>query len=332
MKTKQIILIVSLIIILFQPLMSFDIGRYHYQPDYSLLPRQDCEFSDLIDSSFFAYTWCGTGFLYQGYPYHSSLVQGINDTCLVYLELHNRNYLDKDIRYEQPENWVVPYIYNSLSDAQHHRPAADTSDFDYCFAYWTHQSNHLMIEKPDTLFTYKNGDALSVWKHNPSALIFKLWNIPLGHKAVDLKATSSAPSDLKFIRYYQFPPQYWYVKPQDLRDTLNAYIEIASATFAETLDYSKALAWIDTVLAYNDSSLAGWSEKAGYWDAQGDSLKAIQNYSTVMSIVVNNSDPCIDFADTTLSSNERSWGYYNLKWAEYRIWAWQNGRQDDMID
>ena len=337
MKTIQInipkfILVVALISIIFQPLFSVDFRGIKYVPDYPSLPRQDCEFSDLRDSSFFAYTNCTAGFLYRGYPYHSSLVQGINDTCLVYLEIRNSNYFDKDIRYEQPETWVIPYIYNRMGDMQHNRPAADTSGFNYCFAYWARLGAYTMIPKPDTLLTRKNGDALSFWNYNPCALVFKLWDIPLGLKAVELKKTSSAPSDLELIRWFLTPPQYWYVEPKDMRDTLNAYIDISEMTYRETLNFSQALTWIDTVFAYNDSSLAGWMVKAGYSDAQQDSLQAIQDYSRVMSIFTNNSDPCIDFADTTLSPNEKSWGYYNFKMAEYRIWAWQNGRQNDKLD
>ncbi len=291
-----------------------------------MLPPQDLQAQGWPDSTFFAYTHCFEGACYWGYPHHSSLVHGVNDTVEVLLILDNHSTDHIDIRYESPGTWAVPYIYNSMGDMQHNRYMADTSDFDYYFSHWVQTAWFGVIPKPDTLFSKLDTTAWGQIKYNPCALVFKLWNVPIGIKAIEFKKTSLAPKKLTFIRYDL--TQYWYVEPIDQRDTINAYLELSMRSI-KLGNSTAAYAWVDSIFALNDSSYAGWNQKAYLDYGYADSLTNIQNYSRIISIFENNSDPIIDLSDSLLSDEERSWASDYYRRAIYYKWAWETGHQHD---
>jgi hypothetical protein len=275
---------------------------YHRSKYAPHLPQQNLQFDEYPDSIFAAQTICYESVPWEGYPSHSGLVKGVNDTCWVSLAFDNYSTSNIDIRYETPEDWVLPYIYYSFANLVENKYQADTSDFDFAFSHWRAGGVFgIPLQKPDTLYSHL---VSSLILYNPSQMVFKIWNIPLGIKAIEFKKSSMAPSSLEIIQ--RSLNTYWYSDGTDVRDSINAYIRLSQRCL-ELGEITTAASWIDSVFARNDSSFAGWLCQANVSSAQKDSAAIVDAFDRIISVYENNNDPLIDLADTTLATSNQLW-------------------------
>lgn len=86
----------------------------------------------------------------SGYPMHSGIVKGVQDTVTVIVSLTNRNESSYDISSYQVDNWLMPVVFDMKDNPRHAVPLADTSKFKYSFDYWTDRFENI-ISQPDAL-------------------------------------------------------------------------------------------------------------------------------------------------------------------------------------
>ncbi len=293
----------------------FPLFFYHANLYAPFLHSQNLRCEDRPDSAFTAFTRCKETVIAIGYPSHSGFVKGINDTCWISLKFSNYSTSDIDLIYESPETWIIPYVYNSYADLMADRYSADTSDFDYEFSHWR---NPKSSGKPDTLYSHLVSD---IMKFNPAEMVYKVWNLPEGLKAIELKKSSNAPSTLQLYR--QQGNFYWYSNGTDVRDSINAYIKLSQRCI-ELGQATTAASWLDSVFARNDSSIAGWIYKADVCSALDDSSGVVDAFNRLISIYDNNSDPLINLADTTLTESCRLWADFYYRATIFRKYYFTN--------
>ncbi len=127
-----------------------------------------------------------------GYPYHYGNVTGINDTIKVRVYFNNKSSADLIMSGINPETWFYPVLYNPYANVFEEDEIADTSLFDYEFAYWTIMLEHSIISTPDTIFS----SLLN--KNKPHyRMIYNLWGVPAGTFRVVLEPTASLPSNIQ---------------------------------------------------------------------------------------------------------------------------------------
>ncbi len=250
------------------------------------------------DSAFYGYSIIrGSTEPMYGYPFHSGFTKDVNDTLVIKLILENRNDDPVPLKNESPETWVVPLVYNSYYNLARDIPFADTSDFSYQFQYY--QNTALGLNKPDSLY-----DLDKFKPDNNCAVVFYLWNLPLGPKVIEMKKTSLAPDE--FVMLKSAGSQYLYCTPKDIIDTLNAYASMCRRSM-DRLNSTAALAWTDSMFALNDSSIAGWKWRSQIYHSLHDSTNTLDCLNRVISIINNNSDPLVDLADTTINPEYQNW-------------------------
>ena len=150
-----------------------------------------------------------------------------------------------------------------------------------------------VTSKPDTI---KVGEEYS--------MIFDLWNVPPGPHVVEFVNTTQAPEYFTMKRIGV--DQYVYVGANDVKDSLNAYAMIGYRQLYRGA-LTAALAWTDTILALNDSSITGWNLRGAVYEGQKDTTNAIDAFSRVISIINYNHDPAINLADSVATYEERTW-------------------------
>ena len=296
-----------------------DFPQLYYTPDMPSLPVQDYRPVEQPDSVFFAFTSCYQGLTRYGYPGHSTMVKGVNDTCYIDFVLDNSSTTHRDIRYLTPQNWATPVIYRGFGDMQHNRVEKDTTGFGWAFSHWS--TGSLELVKPDTIFAFY-GYEPGYPRYSTFLLRYKIWNVPLGLRAVELKKTAQAPAWLSVVRLEC--PVYWYVEGNDVKDTINAYIEL-SGRAGERRQWTQALNWINLALAKEDSSLAVWNWKWQYYWWLTDTTNCLASIYRYISIYENNHDPLLDLRDSTLTEDEKYWANDNYKEAIYWKWIYETG-------
>jgi hypothetical protein len=154
-------------------------------------------------------------------------------------------------------------------------------------------------------------------------MVFKVWNIPLGIKAVELKKSSIAPSTLEILQMHL--NTYWYSDGTDVRESINAYINLSDRCL-ELGQITTAASWMDSAFARNDSSFAGWAFMPKVKSYLSDSLGTVDAFDRLISIYENNGDPLVDLADTTLAISSRIWADNLYSKAKFNRWYFVNGK------
>ncbi len=272
----------------------------------SPLPRMDFVSDPDPITGFWGYSNCLEGEPPRGYPYHSGMVAGVNDTCLLIVIIKNSSTTPVSLGSYTPENWFIPVVYYSYTDAQHDRVWKDTTDFNFRFDRWAY--NGETIPKPTSLS-----------QNQEVELDYYLWGLPKGNAVLHAKKTSSAPSGFTVKKIGV--GQYWYSEPKEVKDTINAYVSILLRAYHRK-QLTVAKQWADSVLAKEDSSLAGWDWKATIYGRQKDVTNALASYNRIISIYENNHDPLLDYEDTLKTTeDERYWALDRYNNAIY--WRWR---------
>ena len=288
------------------PPQKYRAGKYSYP-----LTAGDLISEQKPDSGFYGYSTCTQGEPVWGYPFHSGLIEGINDTCQINFRFVNKTANPRDITSDSPETWVMPVIYHNYVDARNKQWAVDTSDFSYSFSHWSQGAGEFPIVKPDSI------------KYNIYFMVFDMWDIPVGTKVAGMVSTDNAPTGFSIIRPGM--GQYWYTEAKDVKDTINGYVRLCWRSLDRS-DSVTALTWTDSILAKNDSSLSGWMCRGFVYERMQDTTNVISSYGYVMSIFQNNNDPLIDFSDTTLTGHERNWATDIFYLARIRKWVFETGK------
>lgn len=264
----------------------YSAGKWSYP-----LPYLDFEGDDFnLHEGYYAYILVDPSEPFFGYPYHMGYVKGVNDTVRAVIIITNKTSGSIDIQYESPEDWFVPQIYRNYSSFEHDHPSADTSDFSYSFKYFVHPGG---FTKPDSI---KANKALSIE--------YYLWDLPLGANIIHFAKTSAAPDSLDLHKTGN--GQYVYTQGAADQDKINAYAQICKKMEYHQ-NYTSALAWTDSMLAVNDSSIVGWTWRARIYGDMRDSTNTIDCYSRIISIIDNNNDSLIDLDDTPIDNIIEWW-------------------------
>ncbi|MCF7811535.1 hypothetical protein K9N50_11160 [bacterium] len=287
---------------------------YHPGSWASPLSTADLSYDIIPDSSFYAYQLNIDGSEpFMGYPYHSGLVKGVNDTLRIKFILCNRTGSPIPIANQSPglETWVMPVVYNSYFDYENDITPIDSNYIDYEIAYWQNPGVGLTI--PDTLMPGKD-----------CSMMFYVWNLPTGPNVAAIVKTDLAPVNTIFAIDKNGFSDYLYTIPKVAKDTINAYSAICRR-IRDGLNFTSALSWTDSILALNDSSIVGWYWRAEVYGNMQDTLSTINCYQNVVSLINNNNDPLIHIQDTTGTKVEWYWAYDRRTWAEFWTWKFITG-------
>ncbi len=178
-----------------------------------------------------------------GYPLHTCLVSGINDTLNAGITLYNGTSKDYVIKGTKYEFWFAPQIYQLFVAATGGLPFRDSTEIGYRFRYWSHGR----IRIPTI-------DALTVEESGRSSLKIDIWNLPEGRFQICLQPTDKVPSDFNAkADGYVFD----YHAAQNLADSCNAY-EACFWRADEDSNFSAAKDWAGKITGINPASVPGW--------------------------------------------------------------------------
>ena len=233
----------------------------------------------------------------NGYPMHSGIVKGVSDTITVIVRLYNRNESAYDISSYQVDNWFVPVLFDIKDDPHDTVVLADTSKFEYSFAYWKDWFLNL-TSQPDTL-TVSGGSG----RYN--LLFYYVWGLPFqGRVRLIMQKTANAPDGFKML--IDEVQGVWITKPLSIADTINAYMGCSQRASARG-NNTAALSWTDSILALNSTSIPGYWARARVYEDLGDSLNTVASYDSLLVILNRYGDPVMpDSAD----QNYHQWWWY----------------------
>jgi hypothetical protein len=210
-----------------------------------------------------------------GYPFHKSLIKGINDTLTVDVSFLNGDFnKDYDMTSKDVKDWFEPVVYQLFVTDSGGPKFRDASQIGFQLHGWYLRSKP--ISAPSKI---PAGSA------NFSAR-FEIWGLPEGRYQVCLIPTDAAPNDFYGISSGYV---YEYYAPQSLSDTLNAYEALILRAKRDT-NYSIADAWADSILSKNKDSVPGLALKASSQLALGDTSNAKQSYDDAIESLQNGSD------------------------------------------
>ena len=235
------------------------------------------------DSGLFAITDMNPNEPLRCYPFHSGHVIGISDTVALIVRFKNYNTEPYDISTMQPETWFTPLLYRYNDNPRKSHPITDTSHFNVSFRYW---ENGVIerVTKPQAIPSSFSSTATGY------ALVYYVWNLPVGRNRLLMKATTSAPPGFRTLISNR--AAVWVTKPTDLGDTLNAYGACFWRAF-DADDYTGALVWVDSMLTHNQYSIPGYLLKAYAHSDLGDSLAKVTALDSAIAIAERYGDPVV---------------------------------------
>ncbi|MDP8241032.1 MAG: hypothetical protein P9X24_18225 [Candidatus Hatepunaea meridiana] len=231
----------------------------------------------------------------NGYPMHSGIVKGVSDTIVLVVEIFNRNEDPYNISSYQPDNWFVPVLYETGADPRKDFPIADTSNFGYSFEYWNDW--HLHIVTQPSVIPYSG---------NEYSLKYYIWGLPYtGRYRLMMKKTDQAPPGFRLLM--RQIPEVWITKPVSVIDTINAYAGCFwRARYSG--NNNATLAWTDSILALNPSSIVGYKLRTSAYAGLRDSLAMITTFDSTLAILERYGDPLV--TDTS------EWTFWEKIWYE----------------
>lgn len=182
---------------------------------------------------------------FYGYPYHRSLIAGLNDTLQASVVINNRADEPFPLAGTKYEQWYAPCVY-TLSAVPGFPPLRDSTELGYRIRGW--YSGAKKAAKPDTIPPHND------WY----SLVMDIWNLPEGLNQVCLLPTESVPKDIRAMAEgYVFQ----YYPPQSLADTINAYEGCFWRAYYDK-NFVGAGKWVDKILSLNPTAVPGWWLKA----------------------------------------------------------------------
>ena len=258
-----------IVFLLFALIPHSSIAQVGYWPD---MPKYD---SGEVNGYYTQDPWPDSSFVgvfntgprEMAYPYHSGIVEGINDTIEVWVTFRNRTRTRLSMAGYLLHDWIIPAVYDINTDLRG-IPAMDTSDFKYSFQTYS-ISLEFTQTAPDSIF----GDEC--------ALLYHLWDIPPGRYQVRFFETSLAPPNFDMLLYGD--GSLWITDPTSLADTICAFAKLSYRARMYG-SYTVALSWADSILNRVPNSIVGWRMRAQGLGSTGDSSGYVSALDSVIII------------------------------------------------
>lgn len=231
-----------------------------------------------------------------GYPYHKSLIKGVNDTLEVSINFVN-NQPNKAYSLDGKDvaEWFAPRVLQLFVVDADGPVFRDASQLGYRLRGWysrigpTPPPNEIPVASIDYIAQ------------------FDIWDLPEGRYQICFAPTDSVPADFYGISGgYVFE----FYQAQSVSDTINAYEACFLRAMKDT-NFTAAELWTDSILALDENSVVGLTLRARSSLAQGDTSDAINSYDKAIDRLENNTDPLLpDSTARPLSGAEQNY----LKW------------------
>jgi hypothetical protein len=216
-----------------------------------------------------------------GYPYHKSLVEGVNDTLQAFFTLYSHSakpFIMKNSHYEQ---WFAPQVYQLWVTDSKGPAFRDSTQLGYRVRGWDRYGNTKPL------------DTLTAERSNQYSIIMDIYDLPQeGRFQICLLPTDKVPKEFSAMPGgYVFE----YYPAQSVCDSVNGY-EACFWRAIQDGDREAARNWLDTILRIDPYSVPGWWMSAiaelRYW-GKPDTAAAIEAYDRALKYMDTNQDPCM---------------------------------------
>ncbi len=230
-----------------------------------------------------------------GYPYHYSLIAGVNDTLHAAITLYNLRDKNYDLSGKDYEHWFAPQVYQMYVSSSGGPTFRDSTELGWRVRGW-----YSSLKRHPT---QKALPARASWYN----LKLDMWNLPEGHFQICILPTNKVPSDMTGLAggdVFDFQPAH------NLADSCNGY-EGCFWRAEEDSDFTSMSKWIDKILQINPTSVPGWWLKAYYsWELR-DSAATKDAYDKAIEFLNAAADPAMP------DSTKRPLGEHEKKYVEW---------------
>jgi hypothetical protein len=211
-----------------------------------------------------------------GYPFHMSLMVGLNDTLHVNIEFFNHSGKEYSFKGENVEKWFAPQVYEMwVTDSA--GPKLRTADeLGYRMRGWA--KGRTIIPDQDILRDFQT-----------VSIKFDFWNLPEGRNQLCLLPTGNEPEAFTLLTGGHV---YEYYPPHSMADSINAY-EACFYRALQDSNFKAAEVWTDEILNLNPYSVPGWWLKAIYYSSVEDTASTKKALKTALEYLTNREDPCM---------------------------------------
>jgi hypothetical protein len=219
-------------------------------------------------------------FARYGYPYHNSLISGINDTLDVLINFYNPPVPENeyDLSGKKEEQWFAPQTYQTYVTSLGGQALVDSIHLGYRMRGW---SNGWHKAARPTRLKAEDYGAFYVR--------FDVWKLPPGRFQLCVLPTDKIPPDLHagvagtMVEFYP---------AHDLADSCNGY-EGCYWRAEEDSDFTTAKSWVGKILTINPKSVPGWWLKASNALEMQDTATAKSAYDTAINYLNTAADPAM---------------------------------------
>ena len=213
-----------------------------------------------------------------GYPYHYSLIRGINDTLHAGISIYNQTDKDYDLTGTKYEQWFAPQVYAMEVGEPGGLAYRDSTELGYRARGWYRYQKRTV-----PVSVLKAKESGSTW------LKLDIWDLPQGHFQICILPTDKVPGNVipqLNGEVFEFYPA------RDLADSCNGY-EGCFWRAWEDNDVQGMEKWTDEILAINPTSVSGWWLKAHYFLSKQDTLSAKGAFDNAIAYINSGADPAM---------------------------------------
>lgn len=273
---------------------------HYYQEGWYSDPAPYPSFGRYPTSGLSAYTEEIINEPFDCYPLHSGNQRGVTDTVAVAVNIQCNDTTDWAVGSNLPQTWFMPVIYNALTPPDRFQPIGDSTNIRYAFQGWMNSVSQV-CPAPTVLPKDRGGRY---------ALLYYVWNLPLGRTRLLFVKTNNAPANLTMLLNYTKPV--CIANPVSVADTINAY----GAWFwraCQKGNFTLALGLCDSMLTRNQSCAPAYILKmhlTGTFNL-GDSLQAIRAADSTIAILQRYGDPAM--------GDPSKWGFDQRIWRQSHL-------------
>ena len=241
-----------------------------------------------------------------GYPLHTALLVGLNDTLQAMTVLYNKTDKGLDLKGNRFEEWFAPEVYQVYVTSPGGSTFRDASELGFrvrgCYgSIWGPRKR----DCPDTLY-YENAGS---WY-----ITMDIWNLPEGKFQLCLLPTATVPSE--------FIANPWGTvfdchKPRDLADSCNAY-EVCYWRADDDSNFDASKKWVEDILLINPTSVPGWWLSAHRSLQTQDTAEAKLAFDNAIKYLNEGDDPAMpDSTQRPLMEIEKIYIQWLQRWLPY---------------
>ncbi len=227
-----------------------------------------------------------------GYPYHYTLVAGINDTLSITISLSNFTEKEYDLTGKDYGQWFAPQVYQMHVTNSAGPAFRDSTQLGYRVRGWYSSQ----IRHPDQ----SKLPARASWYD----IKLDVWNLPEGDFQMCVFPTDKIPSDFGARTSgggFEFYPA------RDLADSCNGYEGLFWRTWEDS-NFADAGKWVDEIMNINPKSVPGWWLKAHNALSLQDTSAAKDAFDSAIEFLNSASDPAMpDSTTRALSTHEKNY-------------------------